>query len=155
MNSTSTPQAARRRPVWELPAYLLVGMFFGVLLIQSEVVSWYRIQEMFRFQSIFMYGVLGTAFASAALTFWLVRTFGWSALNGEPIRLEPKAWGPGARHRYWIGGTLFGLGWGLAGACPGPIFALVGHGIGAAAVVLLAALGGARAYAALAHRLPH
>ncbi len=149
-----TRESESVRPGWELPAYLLIGLFFGVLLIKSEVVSWFRIQEMFRFQSIFMYGVLGTAVVTAAVVIQLIKALGWRSATGEPIQLAPKPWGAGARHRYWIGGTLFGLGWGLAGTCPGPIYALLGYGAGGALAVLVGALLGTRAYAALADRLP-
>jgi len=149
------PAAGSARPVWELPAYLLIGAFFGIVLIKSEVVSWYRIQEMFRFHSFFMYGVLGSAVATAALVVWLVKTFALRSLTDRKIRVAAKPWGPGARHRYWIGGTLFGLGWGLAGTCPGPIYALIGYGASGAAVALVAALVGARTYAAVMHKLPH
>jgi uncharacterized membrane protein YedE/YeeE len=85
----------------------------------------------------------------------LARVFALRSLSGEKIRLSPKGWVAGARHRYWIGGTLFGLGWGLAGTCPGPIYALIGYGAGGAIVMLLAALVGTRTYAAIQHRLPH
>ncbi len=141
--------------VWEVGAYLLLGTFFGILLIKSEVVSWFRIQEMFRFQSFFMYGVLGSAVATTALILRLVYALGRRSLTGEKIFLAPKRWEAGARHRYWIGGTLFGLGWGLAGTCPGPIYALIGYGSGAAIVVLLAAALGTRIYAAVMDYLPH
>lgn len=155
MTSSESPAASTRRPAWELAVYLFFGMFFGILLIKSEVVSWFRIQEMFRFQSFHMYGVLGSAVATAALAIAIVRALGLGSVTGEPIRLSPKRWDSGARHRYWIGGSVFGLGWGLAGTCPGPIYALIGHGTGAAVVVLASALVGARAYAALADKLPH
>jgi uncharacterized membrane protein YedE/YeeE len=143
------------RAVWELPAYLLIGAFFGVVLVKSEVVSWFRIQEMFRFQSFFMYGVIGTAVATAGSAIFLLKDLGLRSLTDEAIRIAPKRWEPGAQHRYWIGGTIFGLGWGLAGACPGPIYALIGSGTVGALVVLLSALVGARTYAAVAHKLPH
>lgn len=145
--------AAARR--WQGPAYLLIGLFFGVVLIKSEVVSWYRIQEMFRFQSFFMYGVLGSAIATALVSIRLLRAGGTRALDGTPIELAPKAWGAGAKVRYIAGGSLFGLGWGLVGTCPGPIYALIGHGTYAAVVVLLAALAGTWTYAAVKARLPH
>jgi uncharacterized protein len=143
------------RPWWELPAYLLVGAFFGVVLIQSEAVSWFRIQEMFRFQGFHMYGLLATAVATSAVAIAVLKSLGRLALSGAPIALPPKRWEGGSRHRYWIGGSVFGLGWGLAGTCPGPMYALIGHGTAAAVVVLVSALIGARVYAALASRLPH
>ncbi|MEM7357103.1 MAG: DUF6691 family protein [Acidobacteriota bacterium] len=154
-STSTTPSQAREYAPWELLAYLLIGTFFGIVLIKSEVVSWFRIQEMFRFHSFHMYGVLGSAVATAALTLWLAGKLGWRSLTGAEIRIAAKRWDEGARHRYWIGGTLFGLGWGLAGTCPGPIYALIGYGAGGALVVLLAALLGTRAYAAILHKLPH
>lgn len=157
MNTSSTPSESTHSNYapWELIAYLLIGTFFGILLIKSEVVSWFRIQEMFRFQSFFMYGVLGSAFATSAVVIWLARKFGWHSLTGEEMRVTPNPWEDGARHRYWIGGTLFGLGWGLSGTCPGPIYALLGYGASGAIVVLIAALIGTRTYAAIFHKLPH
>ena len=140
---------------WALPAYFLLGTFFGAVLIQSEVVSWFRIQEMFRFQSFHMYGVLGSAVATAAIAIRWLQAPGRRSITGEAIRLQPKEWGSGARHRYGLGGTLFGLGWGLAGTCPGPIYALLGHGASGALVVLVAALLGTRTYAAVMRFLPH
>jgi uncharacterized protein len=140
-----------------LLAYFAIGAFLGVLFMMSEVASWYRIQEMFRFQSFHMYGIIGSAVAVAALSVQLIKRFDLRTLNGEPIRLSPKEWGssriPGAR--YWIGGTLFGLGWALIGACPGPMFALVGGGISIMALGLVSALAGTWAYAAIRDHLPH
>jgi uncharacterized protein len=143
-----------------LPAfagYLLVGAYLGVVFVQSEVASWFRIQEMFRFQSFHMYGIIGTAVGVAALSVWVIRRLGLRTLAGEPIRLTPKEWGNGRLWgaRYWIGGTLFGMGWALLGACPGPIFALLGAGLTILVVPLLAALVGTWAYAALRPVLPH
>ncbi|CAN5566204.1 YeeE/YedE family protein [soil metagenome] len=144
--------------------YGLIGVYLGFVFVQSEVVSWFRIQEMFRFQSFHMYGVIGSAVAVAALSVYLIQRFGARTLHGARIRVTPKDWGdssiPGAR--YWMGGTLFGLGWALLGACPGPIFALIGVGAAAPAtgltvmfVALLAAMAGTWVYAALRVRLPH
>ncbi|MEO1087288.1 MAG: DUF6691 family protein, partial [Acidobacteriota bacterium] len=93
--------------------------------------------------------------ATAAAVIGLAKALGWRSLTGDKIAVAPKRWEPGSRHRYWIGGTLFGLGWGLAGTCPGPIYALIGYGSGGAVVVLLAALAGTRTYAAIRHKLPH
>jgi uncharacterized protein len=147
---------AGNRPV-ALLGYLVLGVYLGVLFIQSEVVSWFRIQEMFRFQSFHMYGIIGTAVAVAALSVWLIRRLGLRTIHGEPIRLTPKEWGgsriPGAR--YWIGGTLFGMGWALVGACPGPMFALLGAGVPVLAVALGSAVAGTWVYAAVRSRLPH
>ncbi len=140
-----------------LLGYLLVGIWLGMLFVRSEVVSWFRIQEMFRFQSFHMYGIIGTAVGVGALSIALIRRFELRTARGEPIEIAPKEWGkssiPGAR--YWMGGTLFGMGWALLGACPGPIFALVGSGVTVLAVALIAAMLGTWSYAALARHLPH
>lgn len=136
-------------------SFLLLGTFFGMVLVKSEAVSWFRIQEMFRFQSIHMYGVIGSAVVVAAGMLALLRRFGPTDEDGSPLQLSPKRWEPGRRARYALGGVLFGLGWGLTGACPGPIYALIGHGVGGALIVLVGALIGARTYAAVANHLPH
>lgn len=136
-----------------LGIYLTLGVLFGILLTKSEVISWFRIQEMFRFQSFHMYGIIGSAVVVAAVSLQLIRRSGTRALTGEPIVVPPKVMGRGTR--YWLGGTLFGLGWALVGACPGPLFALLGNGIGVIGVALLSALAGTWTYAALRPRLPH
>lgn len=136
-----------------LPVYLLLGLFFGVVLIKSEVVSWFRIQEMFRFQSIHMYGVLGSAVAVASLSVWLIRRLGVTTLRGEPIMIAPKE--NGHIVGPLVGGTIFGLGWGLLGACPGPIYALIGSGVTVMVVALVSAVAGAWVYGHLRPKLPH
>jgi uncharacterized protein len=148
---------ADRSPLPALLGYLVLGAYLGVVFVQSEVVSWFRIQEMFRFQSFHMYGIIGTAVAVAGLSVQVIKRLGVKTIHGEPIRIASKEWGgggiPGAR--YWIGGTLFGMGWALLGACPGPVFALIGAGISVLVVALASALLGTWAYAALRPRLPH
>ncbi len=136
-----------------LLAYLLLGIFFGIVLIKSEVASWFRIQEMFRFQSFHMYGVIGSAVVVAGLSIQLIKRLRLKTIHGEPIEIQPKIWGKGTR--YWLGGILFGLGWGLLGACPGPMFALLGSGVTVMVVALVSAMLGTWAYAALRPRLPH
>lgn len=133
--------------------YLILGTYFGIVLVKSEAVSWFRIQEMFRFQSIHMYGLIGSAVVVAALSLAIIKRSGLRSMDGKPIEVEPKPWGRG--FRYWLGGTVFGLGWGLLGACPGPIFALVGSGVSVMLVALASALVGAWVYGALKPRLPH
>lgn len=129
--------------------YVVLGALFGIVLVKSEVATWFRMQEMFRFQSFHMFGIIGSAVAVAAVGVRLVRR----TLGGAPIEIPRKALGKGSR--YWIGGTIFGLGWGLLGACPGPIFALIGTGMGVMAVALLSALFGTWVYGQLRDRLPH
>ena len=130
--------------------YLVVGTLFGIILTKSEVVSWFRIQEMFRFQAFHMYGVIGSAVVVGMLSIQLIKRYQLRTLNGEEIRLADKQFSPGVG----IGGLLFGLGWALTGACPGPMFAQLGSGVGAAAVLIAAALAGTWTYSALRERLP-
>jgi len=143
----------REGPGVGLLSYLLLGTLFGVVLMKAQVVSWFRIQEMFRFQSFHMYGVIGTAVVTAAIALHLIRRMGLRAATGAPITIPPKEMGRGTR--YWLGGTLFGLGWALVGACPGPLLALLGSGIGMFAVIIASAVAGTWAYGALRPRLPH
>lgn len=122
------------------------------MLVRAEVISWYRIQEMFRFQSFHMYGVIGSAVLVGALSVWLIKRFNVHTFGGEPITLAPKD--PTYR-RYILGGTAFGLGWAFTGACPGPIAALIGAGQTVFIVVLLSAVAGTYVYGLLQKRLPH
>lgn len=132
--------------------FLLAGLYFGFVLIKAEVVSWYRIQEMFRFQSFHMYGVIGSAILVGAVSLWLIKKFQLKSLNGETIKTNPKA---PTYIRYIVGGSLFGMGWALTGACPGPIAILIGSGLSVFTVVLLSAVAGAWVYGALRPKLPH
>lgn len=140
----------RLRP---LLSYLGLGVVFGIVLTKSEVISWFRIQEMFRFQSFHMYGIIISAIVVAAVGLQVIRRFELRSLDGTVIEIPPKSIGAGTR--YWLGGTLFGLGWALVGACPGPLFALLGSGIGVVAVILLSATMGTWAYGVARPRLPH
>ncbi len=144
--------ATRPRPRIRIAAYLLLGTLFGVVLVKAQVVSWYRIQEMFRFQSFHMFGVIGSAVVVAGATTWALRRAGARTLDGE--RLHAVAKGPIGIH-HLLGGVVFGLGWAATGACPGPVLALVGAGLPAFAVVLFAATAGTACYGLVRHRLPH
>src|SRR5690606_36806586 len=108
--------------------FIAAGVVLDILFMKSEVLSWYRITEMLRFQSFHMYGVIAGALVTAALGVQAITRFRLRAWNGEPIVIPPKQATPTGT-RYWAGGTVFGLGWGLLGACPGPMFALVGAGV--------------------------
>lgn len=132
--------------------FLFVGMFFGVVTVKSEILSWYRIQEMFRFQSFHMYGVITSAIVVAMISVWLIKRFELKSLDGQAISFSPKAT---TYPRYILGGTIFGLGWALTGACPGPILALIGSGMSVFIVVLASAILGTWAYGALRNVLPH
>jgi hypothetical protein len=148
-DTRSTPPASRRERLWP---YALVGLYVGIVFTRAEVVSWFRIQEMFRFQSFHMYGIIGSAVLVAGVGVALVRR--GSTWVGRPMELEREPLRmPG--WQYWLGGISFGLGWGLLGACPGPIYVLIGNGVGVMLVALASALAGVWTYAALRHRLPH
>jgi uncharacterized membrane protein YedE/YeeE len=136
-----------------LATYLLLGIAFGYVLTRSEAVSWFRIQEMFHFQSFRMYGIIGTAIVTAALSVALIKRTGLKSVSGEKIEIPRKILGSGIR--YAAGGTIFGLGWALTGACPGAIFALVGDGVSVMIVAVVSALAGTWVYAWLRPRLPH
>jgi uncharacterized membrane protein YedE/YeeE len=142
-----------KRPFFWGSAYVIVGIFFGVILIKGEMASWYRIQEMFHFQSFHMYGVLASAILVAAVSLALIKRQRRTALTGAEIEIPEKPFGNGVR--YALGGTLFGIGWGLAGACPGPIFALIGNAIPGGFVLLLATFAGTFTYTRVHSKLPH
>ena len=132
--------------------YILVGFIFGIVLTKSEAVSWYRIYEMFQFQSFHMYGIIGVAVITGIIGVQMIKRFKVKDLNGNPIIITDKE--PGSV-RYWVGGLLFGLGWALVGACPGPIFILLGAGIFPVLFILIGALLGTFIYGILKGKLPH
>lgn len=131
--------------------FILVGILFGIILTKSEVLSWYRIQEMFRFDSFHMYGVIGVAVVVSALAIMLMKRMKVQSVDRQPIKwrvVDVRA------KRQFLGGSIFGLGWAMTGACPGPLYTLVGHGFFIVLVIIAAALLGALAYGALSKRLP-
>ena len=145
------PPEARRE---SLLVYLGLGTYLGFVFIRSEVVSWFRIQEMFRFQSFHMYGIIGAAVLVAAVSVEVMKRTRMRTIGGEEIRFpDPAAERPRVQHA--LGGIAFGLGWAILGACPGPIFALIGAGVPVMLVGLLSATAGAWAYGWLRPRLPH
>ena len=132
--------------------FLLVGFFFGIVLTKCEAVSWYRIYEMFQFQSFHMYGIIGVAIFTGIIGIQIIKRKNLKDIDGLPIEILDKEKGS---IRYWIGGTLFGLGWALVGSCPGPIFILIGAGFMSVGVILVGALLGTFLYGVLKDRLPH
>jgi hypothetical protein len=139
-----------RRPGVAL--YFLIGIFFGLVITKGEVISWFRIQEMFRFQGFYMFGVFATALATAISSVqWLKRR--GRTMTGEAIVIPPKSVGAGVR--YLIGGSIFGVGWAFTGACPGPLFALAGGGVPVMFAAILAAMAGTWTYGLLRAKLPH
>lgn len=137
-----------------LAVYFLLGVFLGTMFIKSEVASWFRIQEMFGFAAIHMYGVIGGAIGVGAVSLALMKRLGTRTIRGDEIHY-PDGEEKRPRPHHVLGGITFGLGWGLVGACPGPLFALVGSGIPVMALALLGAVAGAWAYGLLKPALPH
>jgi uncharacterized membrane protein YedE/YeeE len=132
--------------------YILTGILFGIILSKSEAVSWYRIQEMFRFQSIFMYGIMGTAVCTGIILVAIIKKYHLRDMDGQPIQFPSKdrRW-----KKYLAGGSIFGMGWALTGACPGPVFILLGQGYTVMIIVIIGALAGTFVYGLLRNRLPH
>ena len=131
--------------------YLVLGVTFGIVLVKAEVISWYRIQEMFRLHSFHMYGVIGTAVAVGIISVWIIKRFKIKTVAKEVVIFHEKKF-------HWgnvIGALIFGLGWALTGACPGPIFAQIGSGFFVAIVTLLSAIAGTWVYGLLRNKLPH
>lgn len=136
----------------KLLKFLIAGVIFGIVMAKSEAFSWFRIQEMFRFQSFHMYGIIGTAVTLGVLGVFLIKKYQMRDLNGNPIMFYPK---DKSLMRYLIGGTIFGLGWALSGACPGPMVVNIGYGYVAMIVVFLFAILGTFLYGAIKDKLPH
>ena len=131
--------------------YLIVGILFGIVFVKSEVVSWFRIQEMFRLQSFHMYGIIGSAIAVAMISIFIIKKFNIKTIYGETIEFHPKKFNKGQIY----GGLIFGLGWAITGACPGPLFAQIGTGATVIIVTLLSAVAGTWVYGLIREKLPH
>ncbi|CAM1348803.1 YeeE/YedE family protein [Tenacibaculum insulae] len=131
--------------------FLLLGIFFGIVLTKSEAISWYRIYEMFKFQAFHMYGIIGSAVALSMVLMYFFKTGKIKDYLGNQINVKEKKKG---FIRTLVGGTIFGLGWALAGACPAPIFVLIGHGVFPIIIVLLGAMLGAFIYGLVSKKLP-
>lgn len=137
----------------EYTKYLFAGLFFGFVLVKSEVISWFRIQEMFRFDAFHMYGIIGLAIVVAMISIQLIKKWKVKDSGGSPISIPPKD--SSQVTRYLLGGTLFGFGWALTGACPGPLFTLAGAGYSIILVPIGSAILGTWIYGALRPKLPH
>ncbi len=138
-------------PLWYNFKYAIAGILFGIILVKAEVISWFRIQEMFRLQSFHMFGVIGSAVIVGIISVWIIKRFNIKTIYGEPIEFVTRKLNKGNI----IGGLLFGFGWALTGACPGPIFAQIGTGATVAIVTLLSAIAGTWTYGRLRDKLPH
>jgi len=131
--------------------YLIVGILFGIVFVKAEIISWFRIQEMFNLQSFHMYGVIGCAVVVGVISVFLIKKFDIKTLDGEKIEIQPKTFNKGQIY----GGLLFGFGWAITGACPGPLFAQIGTGATVIAVTLLSAIAGTWFYGLIKDKLPH
>ncbi|WP_425391496.1 DUF6691 family protein [Ekhidna sp.] len=132
--------------------FIFFGIIFGITLSKAEVISWYRIYEMFRFQSFHMYGVIGSSVVMGIIIIQIIKRKQIKSIDGRLIEIEPKARGI---QRYLYGGIIFGIGWALTGACPGPLFILVGNGVGVFIIAIASATLGTYVYGRIKHRLPH
>lgn len=131
--------------------YGIAGIFFGIVLVKAQVISWFRIQEMFQLTSFHMYGVIGTAVVTGIISLQLIKRFNIKTISGEPVSVKPKTFDKGQI----FGGLIFGLGWAITGACPGPLFAQIGTGFTVVGVTLLSAIAGTWVYGAIQAKLPH
>ncbi|MAQ75635.1 MAG: transporter [Aquimarina sp.] len=132
--------------------YLAIGVIFGITMFKSEAASWFRIYEMFQFKSFHMYGIIGSALFMGVLITQIIKRFNVKSIYGERILFPSKE---KSFSRYMFGGVLFGLGWALAGACPGPMFTLAGAGYLPILIVIVAAILGTFVYGLLKDKLPH
>lgn len=131
--------------------YLVIGIMFGIVFVKAEIISWYRIQEMFRLHSFHMYGVIGTAVVVGIISVWIIKKFKIKTIQGEQVMFHNKQF-------HWgnvVGGFMFGLGWAITGACPGPLFAQIGSGFLVVIVTLLSAIAGTWVYGLVQEKLPH
>lgn len=140
-----------KHPWWYNFKYLIGGALFGIILVKSQVMSWFRIQEMFRLESFHMYGVIGSAVVTGAISVFLIKRFKIKTIYGENIEFHHKEFSKGQVY----GGLLFGFGWALTGACPGPLFAQIGSGATVVLVVLASAIFGTWVYGLIRNKLPH
>jgi uncharacterized membrane protein YedE/YeeE len=151
LDTSSLNESQLKEPPWYNIKYLLAGIAFGIILVKSEVVSWFRIQEMFRLKSFHMYGVIGSAIVVGIISVWGIKKFKIKTIQGENIELHAKPFSKGQVY----GGLLFGFGWALTGACPGPLFALIGSGTTVIIVALVSAIAGTWVYGYVRNKLPH
>lgn len=139
------------KPLTSNLKYGLLGILFGIVFVKAEIISWFRIQEMFRLESFHMYGVIGSAIAVGMFSVFLIKRYNARSLEGEQIKLDDKKFNKGQIY----GGIIFGLGWGITGACPGPLFAQIGTGVTVITVTLLSAIAGTWVYGRFREKLPH
>ena len=150
-NSVCVNRSELDKPLLSNFKFTIAGILFGIILIKSEVISWFRIQEMFRLQSFHMFGIIGSAIVVGIISVFIIKKFKIRSIDGEEIRFDQKKFNKGQVY----GGLLFGFGWALTGACPGPLFALIGSGSTVIIVTLFSAIAGTWVYGYLRDKLPH
>jgi uncharacterized membrane protein YedE/YeeE len=146
-----TNESQLKHPWWFNFKYLLVGIIFGMVFVKAEIISWFRIQEMFRMQSFFMYGVIGTAVVVGMTSIFLIKRFKIKTISGEVVAFEKKEFNKGQIY----GGLIFGMGWAITGACPGPLFAQIGSGFWVVGITFLSAVAGTYIYGLIRDKIPH
>jgi len=151
LDAVCVNESELRHPWWYNLKYALAGLLFGIVIVKAEVISWFRIQEMFRLQSFHMYGVIGSAVVVGMISIWLIKKFRIKTIYNEPIEFVSKKFNKGNIY----GGLIFGFGWAITGACPGPLFAQIGTGATVIIVTLLSAIAGTWVYGKFRNRLPH
>lgn len=138
-------------PWWYNFKYLAVGILFGIVFVKAEIISWFRIQEMFRFQSFHMFGIIGSAIFVGLISVLIIKKFNLKTIYGENVEFHSKKFNKGNV----IGGILFGFGWAITGACPGPLFAQIGTGATVIIITLLSSIAGTWTYGLIRDKLPH
>ena len=151
LDTTCTNETEVKRPWWHNLKYLFAGSLFGIILVKAELISWFRIQEMFRLQNFHMFGVMGSAVITGIISVQIIKRFQLKSIDGERINLPEKKFHKGQVY----GGLLFGFGWAITGACPGPLFAQIGTGFLVVTLTLLSAIAGTWFYGLVRDRLPH
>ena len=150
-NTACVNASEQQHPAWYNLKYTIVGILFGIVFVKAELISWFRIQEMFRLQSFHMFGVIGTAVVVGAISVFLIKQFNIKTIHGEAIKIADKEFNKGQI----FGGVAFGLGWAITGACPGPLYAQIGTGVTVILITFLSAVLGTWIYGALKDKLPH
>ena len=151
LDTVCVNESELKHPWWYNLKYAVAGLLFGIILVKSEVISWFRIQEMFRLQSFHMYGVIGSAVVVGILSVLIIKKYKIKTIYGEPIEFISKKFNKGNIY----GGLIFGFGWAITGACPGPLFAQIGTGATVIIITLLSAIAGTWVYGKFRERLPH
>lgn len=151
LDTICTNESQIDHPWWHNLKYLAAGILFGIVFVKAEIISWFRIQEMFRLQSFHMFGIIGSAVVVGMISVFIIKKFNLKTIYGEEVEFHPKTFNKGNV----IGGLMFGFGWAITGACPGPLFAQIGTGATVISITLLSAIAGTWTYGLIRDKLPH